>query len=89
MKSTIAKVFLIIGVLVLCLLVWALFFNGGGILENGWNGMANQINATWQKITGTTDDVVPNWNTGANNVSDAIDNAETGGGGGGSGPVGP
>lgn len=88
MKSTIAKVFLIIGVLVLCLLVWALFFNDGGILENGWNGMAEQINTTWKKITGSSEGVVPEWETGNNNVNAASGAADTGSGGGG-GPVGP
>lgn len=51
MKTT-TKVFLMIATLVLIFLAWALFFDGGGVLETGWNAMVSPVNNTWQKITG-------------------------------------
>ena len=70
MKSTIAKVFLIIGVLVIALIAWNLFFDEGGILQNAWNGVASQINGTWIRITGSSDGIIPSWGV-TDNIQDA------------------
>lgn len=48
----ITKVFLVIGALVLSLVIWGLFFNGGGVLETGWNALVSPVNNTWGSITG-------------------------------------
>lgn len=72
MKKAIIAVFGIIGVLVLCFLVWAMVFKGG--LAQGWNAIAGQINGAWETITGSTggDGLLPLWeDTTANNVEDA------------------
>lgn len=52
MKGTIGKVFIIIGILVLGLILWLVFFSDGGVLQTGWNSVVAPINNTWQKITG-------------------------------------
>ena len=88
MKKTIITVFIIIGALVLALLVWRLVFARGGLLQSGWDGVAGQVNKTWQTLTGDTDDeVMAKWQVGG---EDATVNAGTGafdddlnGGGGG------
>jgi hypothetical protein len=60
MSKTIKKVFLIIGMLVLCFLVWSMFFNDGGILKIGYNAVATGINSAWHNISGN-DEIVPEW----------------------------
>lgn len=87
----IAKVFLVIAVLLICLIVWALFLGGDGILMNAWNGVAEQVNQTWQAVTGLSTDVIPEWNAdGTQNVNDGIGNIDVGtGGSGGGGATGP
>lgn len=61
MKS-IAKVFLVIGTLVLVFLVWALFFNDGGILQTSYNSLAGSVNGVWQKLTGDpSGKLLPTW----------------------------
>lgn len=57
----ITKVFLVIAILLICLIVWALFLGGDGILQNGWNGIAGQVNETWHAVTGTNNDLLPEW----------------------------
>lgn len=52
MNSSIKKVFLVIGILVLAFLIWGLFFNDGGILQTSYNSLAEAVNHTWQKVTG-------------------------------------
>lgn len=75
----IQKVFLIIAVLVLAFIIWQLFFNDGGILQSGYNAIADSINTTWQKITGGTGKILPSWgdagvNTDGQNLNDANNN---------------
>jgi hypothetical protein len=84
----ISKVFLVIAILLICLIAWNLFLGDGGIIQNGWNGIATSVNATWKAITGSTDDVMPKWNSdGTANVGDGTDNLNVGGAGGsGGGP---
>ncbi len=67
----ITKVFLVIAVLLICLILWALFLGGNGVLENAWNGIAGQVNETWQAITGTNNNVLPEWKTGT--VEDGVE----------------
>lgn len=79
----IAKVFLVIAVLLVCLIVWALFLGGDGILQNAWNGIAEQVNETWQAVTGLPTDVIPEWNSdGTQNITEGNENLDVGGGGG-------
>lgn len=86
----ITKVFLVIAVLLVCLIVWALFLGGDGILKNAWNGVAEQVNTTWRAITGLSTDVIPEWNAdGTQNVDDGTGNLGVGGGSGGGGATGP
>ena len=91
MKKTIITVFLIIGALVLALLVWRMVFAKGGLLNKGWDGVAGQVNKTWQKLTGdSTDEVMAEWQVdGSQATVDAgTGNFATdlnGGGGGGNG----
>lgn len=77
MKKTIRNVFLVIGVLVLCLLLWAVFFNGS--LQAAWNAVAGQINTGWNAVAGDGTKVVDDWddlNPGGNaNVADQASNA--------------
>lgn len=82
----ITKVFLVIAVLLVCLIVWALFLGGDGILQNAWNGVAKQVNTTWKAITGLSTDVIPEWNAdGTQNVDQGTGNLDVGGGGTGGG----
>lgn len=61
MTGTIKKVFLVIGVLVLCLIIWGVFF--GGALGNLWNAAGGELNKGWQKVTGDTEtSLVEDWN---------------------------
>lgn len=86
----ITKVFLVIAVLLVCLIVWALFLGGDGILQNAWNGVAKQVNTTWRAITGLSTDVIPDWNEdGTQNVDKGTENLGVGGGSGGGGATGP
>lgn len=61
--STIWKVFLVVGTLVVIFLVWQLVFNHGGILETSYNAVAGVINNTWQSISGGTSPLIPLWGT--------------------------
>lgn len=86
----ITKVFLVIAVLLVCLIVWALFLGGDGILMNAWNGIAEQVNETWQAVTGLKTDVIPEWNPdGTQNIDQGNNNLGVGGGSGGGGATGP
>lgn len=71
MKKTIITVFIILGILVLALLVWAFVFNGGG-LQTIMNGVIQPINNIYKKMTGGSGNLIPEWNQGsANNISKA------------------
>lgn len=78
MKKTIVTVFLIIGVLVISLLVWRLVFAKGGVLQQGWDGLAGQVNKVWARITGQDQNLMPEWAaTGKDaNVKSGDDNME-------------
>lgn len=75
MSKTVKKVFIVIGALVLCLLVWSLFFTDNGILVTAYNGIAKGVNGVWQNIAGdSADDLIPEWNVDSNsNADDAKD----------------
>ena len=79
----ITKVFLIIGVLLLCFLVWSLVFEDGGVLALAWNAIADEVNGMYQDITGSSDDLMPPWV-----VETDLEGGKTGGhtGGGSTGP---
>ena len=69
MKKTIITVFIIIGALVLALLVWRLVFARGGLLQSGWDGVANQVNTTWKTLTGGNDNVMAEWQVGGEDAT--------------------
>lgn len=75
MSGTIKKVFLVIGVLVLCLIIWGVFF--GGALGNLWNVAGGEINKGWTKITGEEESIIEGWNAdGKATVGDQKDVTE-------------
>lgn len=75
MSKTVKKVFIIIGVLVLCLLVWALFFTDDGILITAYNSIAEGVNGVWTNISGSTKALIPTWNVEENsNLNDSKGN---------------
>jgi hypothetical protein len=48
----------------LCILVWAIFFNDGGILQSAYNSVAKQVNSVWGNISGGQSDsgqIMPYW----------------------------
>lgn len=72
MSKTVKKVFIVIGALVLCLLVWSLFFTDDGILVTAYNGIAEGVNGVWENISGSDKELIPTWNVDSNsNAEDA------------------
>lgn len=59
MKKSIIAIFLVVGALLLCLIVWAFVFGNG--VETIWNAVIAPINAAWEAITGD-DTLIPQWN---------------------------
>lgn len=55
----ITKVFLVIGALALCLVLWLWVFGDGNILMTAYEGVATVINDIYQAATGTSEDLVP------------------------------
>lgn len=81
----ITKVFLIIGVLLLCFLVWSLVFEDGGVLALAWNAIANEVNGMYQDITGSNNELMPLWVV-ETDLSGGKTGGHAGGGGGSTGP---
>lgn len=69
----ITKVFIVIAILLVCLAVWALFLGNDGLIEKAWNGVADMVNSTWQTISGSSDDIMKEWDSDKDNVQDAQD----------------
>ena len=71
MNKTIIKVFIILGILVLALLIWAFVFGNG--LQTIYNAVITPINAIYRSMMGgTTDSLLPAWTTiTANTVAGA------------------
>lgn len=61
MSKTVRKVFLILGTLVLCFLVWQLVFNKGGIVRTGYNALADVVNEQYAKAAGSGKTVLARW----------------------------
>lgn len=60
MNKTIVKVFIILGILVLALLVWAFVFGNG--LQSIFNAIIAPINGIYQAMTGNTgSSLIPEW----------------------------
>lgn len=83
MKKGIVTVFIILGILVLGVLIWALVFNGG-LAENAMNAIAQPINNMYSNMVGDegTDFLIGNedeagiaFGENANNLGQAADNA--------------
>lgn len=78
MNKTIVKVFVIIGILVLCLIVWALVFNGEDSLINGiYESVAETINDAWKGITGSENGIIKETlgDSNPNNLGEASEGA--------------
>lgn len=75
MSKTIKTVFVLIGVLVLCLVVWAVFF--GNTLGTAWNAVAGAINTAWNAVVGGDEDIAGEWDSpgGNANVGEQASNA--------------
>lgn len=65
MSKTVRKVFLILGTLVLCFLVWQLVFNDGGIIKTGYNALANIVNTQYAKAAGSGKTILAKWGSNA------------------------
>lgn len=65
MSKTVRKVFLILGTLVLCFLVWQLVFNDGGIIKTGYNALAKVVNKQYKKAAGSGT-ILVEWGSNAN-----------------------
>ena len=60
MNKTIVKVFIILGILVLALLVWAFVFGNG--LQSIFNAIIAPINGIYQAMTGqNSQSLIPKW----------------------------
>jgi len=74
MNKTVVKVFIILGILVLALLIWAFVFGNG--LETIFNAVIAPINGIYQSMTGGSDSLIPEWDTNTqNNVQSASNQA--------------
>lgn len=76
MSKTVRKVFLILGTLVLCFLVWQLVFNDGGIIKTGYNALANIVNTQYAKAAGSGKTVLVKWgkkNANSNGQATGVD----------------
>lgn len=54
----ITKVFLVIATLVICLVIWGLFFNTGGIFQSAYNAIVTPINDMWKSVTGSEENLI-------------------------------
>ena len=54
----ITKVFLVIATLLVCLILWGLFFNTGGVFQSAYNAVITPINTGWKSITGSEDNLI-------------------------------
>lgn len=68
MKKTIVAVFLVIGVLLICALVWDMVFNDSGIIASVYNAVISPINAVFAKILGNNQVIKPWGNAATNKV---------------------
>lgn len=64
MNKTLIKIFVILGILVLCLLVWAFVFGNG--FQSIWDAIRSPVNAVYKGIAGSNaNDLLPAWDGGA------------------------
>ncbi len=61
MSKTVKKVFIIIGVLVLCLIIWTVVFNENGLMVTAYNAMADAVNKSWRNIAGGDSELMHPW----------------------------
>lgn len=68
MRSTIWKVFSIIMVLIIAFLTFEILFKDGGILRNGYNAVAKNVNRKYCQMTEGKDDcqnkLIAEWKRG-------------------------
>ncbi len=60
MNKTIVKVFVILGILVLALLIWAFVFGNG--IASIVDAVGTPINNIYKAISGNTQPLIPKWN---------------------------
>lgn len=57
-RKTIVTVFVILGVVVLCLVVWFFVFNNG--VSTIYNGVQSVVNGAWHDVAGeAAEDIIP------------------------------
>lgn len=70
MNKTVRKVFLVIGVLVLCLVVWVFVFGSG--IKGIYNAVKAPIDGAWKAITGQ-DTLLPDWDSESGTLQGNMD----------------
>ena len=71
MNKTVTKVFVIIGILVLCLVIWNFVFDTGGLAETVYTAVANTVNDVWATVAGSgADPLLPAWSGGSTETLD-------------------
>lgn len=76
MNKTITKVFVILGIVVLCLIVWFFVFGNG--VASIYNGIQSVINGAWSDVAGSdADPIIPEeFGDGAGTLDGAKENVE-------------
>ena len=64
----VTKVFLILGALVLCVLVWVLVLGGDGVIESAYNAVATTVNEIYENAGGEGE-LLPEWDIGDDSPS--------------------
>lgn len=82
MSKTVKKVFIIIGVLVLCLIIWTVVFNENGLMVTAYNAMADAVNGAFSSIAGDGKQLMKPWDEtdAKNDNGNAADSAKSDGG---------
>lgn len=77
MNKTITKVFLVLGVLLLCLIIWFFVFGSNGV-QLAYNGVKDVVNGAYQTVVGEDAELLPEWaGDPAGNLGEAEDNVDT------------
>lgn len=77
----VTKVFMVIGALAFCMLIWSVVFNQGGLIGTAWDAVADSVNTKWQSMTGTDGEIVPAFSDAGGGDINNIEDADPNGGG--------
>lgn len=75
MSKTVKKVFLVIGVLVLCLVIWVFVFGNG--IRGIYTAVKTPIDNAWKAVTGSNDNLLPDWDVEDGTLQGNMDNVPT------------